>query len=130
MITVDTSVWVTFLRGSDPRIVRQLDLLLEHDEALLPVPARIELLAGSPRRQEALLADLLSAVKPLSVEATSWVLIERWARAAARSGDRFGLGDLMIAATAAEASAPLWSLDGDFERMARRGWIQLYRPTA
>ena len=53
-------------------------------------------------------------------------MIERWVTEAADKGQRFGVGDLLIAALAAERNALVWSLDADFERLARLKLVQLY----
>jgi predicted nucleic acid-binding protein len=48
-----------------------------------------------------------------------------WQRPAGQSGHRSGVGDLLIAALAAESGCALWSLETDFARMARLGLITL-----
>jgi predicted nucleic acid-binding protein len=58
---------------------------------------------------------------------STWELVESWLDPAARAGERFGVTDLLIGALAAERAAPLWSLDHDFERMARLDLIRLHR---
>jgi predicted nucleic acid-binding protein len=44
------------------------------------------------------------------------------------AGQRFGIVDLLIAATAHEHGASVWSLNSDFERFAKLRFIKLRRP--
>ena len=127
MIVVDTSVWVAALRrdGVEARILRGL---LDADEALLPVPVRIELLAGTSARQRAALQTGL-AVLPLAYPTdATWRLMAEWTDRAATSGAAFGVGDLLIAALAYEAGARVWSLDAAFARMERLHLCERYDP--
>lgn len=126
MIAVDTSVWIVFFRGKDPAVTARLQDLLRRDAVVLPVPVRIELLGGLGRQDRARLKKLLDAVPPVRPTAETWTLIETWVERAWASGDHFGMGDLLIAALAAEGKHALWSLDGDFARMAALGFITPY----
>jgi len=45
------------------------------------------------------------------------------------AGERFGIGDLLIAAIAAGREATVRSLDDDFARMARPGFVGLHGPS-
>ena len=64
---------------------------------------------------------------PLAVPTEdTWRLVERWIDDAADAGQRFAVVDLLIAALAHELTGLIWSLDGDFERMARLGFVQQY----
>jgi predicted nucleic acid-binding protein len=53
--------------------------------------------------------------------------MDRWAEQAGNRGQRFGVGDLLIAALAHDAGALVWSLDADFGRMARLKFVDLYQ---
>jgi predicted nucleic acid-binding protein len=127
MIVVDTSVWIAFFRGSDRKVGERLQELLERDEVALPILVRIELLSGVRRPEMARLRRVLSALPLRYPSDDIWTTIERWIETGNNAGQRFGVGDLIIAAVAAQWDESIWSLDSDFLRMADLGWIRLYR---
>jgi predicted nucleic acid-binding protein len=55
----------------------------------------------------------------------TWDTMEQWAFHAAEKGYRFGVGDLLVAAIAAERHAAVWSLDADSAPMQRLGFIDV-----
>lgn len=128
MILVDTSVWVSALRDTGSLEATGLRGLLDDDEVAMAMPVKIELLAGASAADLRRLRPLLSAL-PLWIPAEStWWLADSWLDTAARAGERFGMADLVIAALAAERSAPLWSLDRDFERLESLGLVERHAP--
>jgi predicted nucleic acid-binding protein len=128
MIVVDTSVWVAALRDGDCREARALAALLDADEVTLPVTVRSEILAGASKRDLPMLRRTLSALPIAYPGEETWSLIDEWIDGAAPKGQRFGFGDLLIGALAAELGALVWSLDSDFTRMSKAGLIQLFEP--
>jgi predicted nucleic acid-binding protein len=126
VIAVDTSVWVAVLRSSSAPEAPILAQLIDADAVILPLPVRVELLSGTPVKDRTTLKARLSALAVAHPTDETWAMIERWVETAADQGHRFGVGDLMIAALAAERGALVWSLDGDFERMERLKLVQLY----
>jgi predicted nucleic acid-binding protein len=126
VIVVDTSVWVAALRSQTAPEAVTLRALLDADEVGLPVPVRAEILSGASRADSGGLKRVLSALPILYPTDETWALIEGWIDRAARRGERFGMGDLLIAGVCAEAGALMWSLDADFQRMGRLKLIGLY----
>lgn len=126
MIVADTSVWVAALRDKTSDEAHVLSALLDADEVALPVPVRIEILAGASKRDLPRLRRVLSALPLVYPGEETWQVIDGWLDRAAQTGQRFGFGDLLIGALASEAGALVWSLDADFRRMSRAGLIDLY----
>ena len=126
MIVVDTSVWVSALRAPGSPEAPFLVDLLDADEVGLALPVRVELLSGASTPDRAKLRRTLSALPVLYPTDETWALIDSWIDIAARKGQRFALGDLLIGAIAAEQGALVWSLDADFARMASAGLIGRY----
>ena len=126
MIVVDTSVWVTVLRRRGGADALTFESLLDADEVLLPAPVRTELLSGVRSVHRQALRRILTALPVAYPTDETWQQMDNWASEGAERGQSFGVGDLLIGAMAREAGALVWSLDSDFQRMAKLKFIDLY----
>jgi predicted nucleic acid-binding protein len=122
LLFVDTSVWVNFFRGREPE-VRRLSDFLDEGRVALAAPVRVELLSGASKNDFRRLQRTLSALPVFFPSEATFRLIETWLERAVAGGERFGAVDLLIAAIAQEREGRLWSLDADFKRMARLGFV-------
>jgi len=127
---VDSSIWISYLRHGEPSIVKPLELLLDQDEVALSAVVHLELLSGAAQKSLGVLARLLQAIPVYYPSKDTFGLAESWVQKGRRAGNLFGAMDLVIAATAAERGGTIWSADGDFVRMARLGWVKLFRDTS
>jgi predicted nucleic acid-binding protein len=128
VIVVDTSVWVSALRSGTSPEAKVLGQLLDADEVGLAVPVRLELLGGASNHDRVRLRRALSALPLLYPMDSTWQSMETWVERASAAGHRFGVGDLLIGALAHETGSLVWSLDADFARMSRLGFVALYVP--
>jgi len=126
VIVVDTSVWVDAARRPAGRTAPVLQQLLDADEVALPLPVRLELMAGISRRDRTAFRRGLTALPVLVPTEDTWRLIEDWVAPAADRGERFGVTDLLVAGLAHEIGALVWSLDDDFARMERLGLVRRF----
>ena len=126
MIAVDTSVWVSALRGRSDAIAATLKSLLDADEVVLPLPVRLELMSGFARSQRAALRRALTGLPVVFPTEETWAIVEGWIEPAASAGFRFGQTDLLIAALASEVDALVWSLDTDFQQLESLEFVRRY----
>ncbi len=126
MVVVDSSVWIDFFRGRGNALCTHLEALLDADQVAIPAPVRIELLGGARKAELPKLRRVMEALPLLVPSALVWKGIEAWLDRAVGTGQHFGMGDLLVAGIAAENRAAVWSLDGDFQRMAKLGWIRMH----
>lgn len=127
MIVVDTSVWVAARRQSPGNIAPALNALLDADEVALALPVRLELWAGTAKADRGRFRRAFSALPLLVPTEETWKPLDDWIARAGDTGLRFGLTDLLIARLADEAGALVWSLDADFEQLAKLEMVRLYR---
>lgn len=126
MIVVDTSVFLAAPRH--PSVAETLRTLIELDEAVLALPVRLELLAGTARHDRATFRRVYGALPQVHPTEETWLPIPEWIERASDAGECFGLVDLLIASMANEIGGLVWSLDKDFERMERLQLVSRYVP--
>jgi predicted nucleic acid-binding protein len=128
MIVVDTSVWVSVFRRRTSPEAEAFAALLDTDEILLPAPVRTELLGGVRPAHRQALRRILTALPVAYPTTETWKQMDDWAIEGSERGQSFGVGDLLIGAMARGAGALVWSLDTDFQRMARLKFVDLFEP--
>jgi predicted nucleic acid-binding protein len=126
VIVVDTSVWIGV--RSDAPLAAALDSLIDADEVALALPVRLELWAGTARKDRRALSRALSALAQLVPTDETWRQMADAIARAADAGERFAFVDMMIGVLASDSGALVWSLDSDFERMERLGLVSRYDP--
>ncbi len=129
MTIVDTSVWIDYFRVQSQGLVSALNSLLDEDRVALAVPIRIEILSGASKKEGQTLKRLLEALPIFFPTDLTWQRMEEWVEAGLNRGERFGTLDLLIAAICHEQNVPLWSLDKDFCRMEKLGWVRRFTPS-
>jgi predicted nucleic acid-binding protein len=126
VIVVDTSVWIEANRRPLGTIPHALRRLIDADEIALPLPVRLELVAGIARKDRRAFVRALSGLPVIMPTEETWRAVEGWIPAAADKGQRFAVTDLLIAGLAHDIDALVWSMDDDFGRMERLGFVRRY----
>jgi len=125
MIFIDTSVWIEYFKAKESPVQRVLHELLDQDQVALPSLVWLEILSGARKSEMAKLKRVLSALPRFYPDEATWKKVEEWIEVGLNNGQRFGVADLLIAAIATEHKAKLWTLDSDFKRMAKLGFLEL-----
>ena len=123
MISVDSSVLISFLHGEDrPEVERLIQWLTEDRVALAPSTVT-EMLSDPKGGDEACL--LLSELAVVPIAEGFWERAGQLRASVRRTGAKAALGDALIAQNCLDADIPLLTRDADFEAFARVGGLKL-----
>ena len=128
MILVDTSIWIEYFHLKNQKLNLDLRQRLEEDQLCISVVTRIELLAGISKKQQTKFLNALNVVTTYYPDLKDWKTIESWTEQAKKDGFHFQISDLMIASAAHNNTCEIYTLDSDFKRMEKYGWIRLFQP--
>ena len=122
-VLVDSSVFIEFLRG---RGDGTLEVLLLNNQVLLSQVARIELFAGSRRKEDRIMDKLLAGLRQIPEFPPATLVQEILIRVRGR-GLLGGFPDLMLLADAQREKAPLYTLDRKLARLATELKVKLFQ---
>ncbi len=111
MILVDTSVWVNFLRKSDPDTVDMLKTYLKKDHIYAVSAVFGELLQGAKNKREEALISKLWENLPKVEEDQLFIMAGRLSKDYKLYASGVGLIDCYILAAAMDNNLTLWTLD-------------------
>ncbi len=118
MVIVDTSVWVQAYRDSESDAAHELASLLVQDQAIMVGPVLSELLAGARSEEEfEFLSSRLTVLHYVEFDKQTWIRHARLSAHLRKSGMKIGMADTAIACIALQHDLPIYSLDGDFDRV-------------
>ena len=116
---VDSSAWISFLRGDAPAI-RRIDPLLATGTVGVVGPIVAEVLSGAASRAEFdHLRDLFEGLERLADPPDLWDQVAEARYALARKGHQASLVDLAISLTCLGGGHTLVTRDQDFRAIAR-----------
>ena len=119
MVIADSSVWIDFQRAPDSEVGRELDRLLANNEVVMVGPVLTEVLQGARSEGELeFFSSHLTALWFLETNQETWVRAGELNHRLRQEGRVLALGDLIIATLALEYNVPVYSLNGDFDRVS------------
>ncbi len=127
MILVDTSVWIEYFHLKNQKLYLDLTQRLEEDLLCISVVTRIELLTGISKKHKAKFSNALNVLTTFYPDVKDWMTIELWIEQGREDGFQFQISDLMIASAAQKNNCEIYTLDGDFKRMEKYGWVRLFQ---
>ncbi len=128
MVIADTSVWINAQRMPESSDGLEFWSLFDRREILIVGPVFAELLQGSRTQREfdALLSHI-DALDYLEIDRDTWQIVARIRRHLSKRGCMIGFSDTITAALSIQHDVPIYTLDGDFERVPE---VKLYQPTS
>ena len=118
MVIVDTSVWAQAYRDSESDAARELASLLVRDKVVMVGPVMSELLAGAKNEEQfEFLSSRLTVLRYCEFDKDTWVRHATLSAHLRKAGNKIGMADTAIACIALQHDLPLYTLDGDFDRV-------------
>lgn len=118
MVIADTSIWITFQRLPTSDVGRNMESLLAKDEITMVGPVLTEVLQGARSDAEyTFFADRLRVLDFIDTDVETWIRAGHINFDLKRQGNILALADVVIAALSMQHNVPLYTTDGDFNRI-------------
>ena len=119
MVIADSSIWIDFQRDPGSETGRELDRLLDADEVVMVGPVLTEVLQGARSEGELeFFSSHLTALLFLETSQETWVRAGELNYQLRQSGNMLSVGDLVISTLGLQHDMAVYSLNGDFDRVA------------
>ena len=126
MVIADSSVWIAFQRQPQSEVGRHLDSLLADDRVIMVGPVLTEILQGARTETEfSFFAERLGSLSFIEADQETWVRAGELNFQLKSQGRILAFADLIISALALQHHIPLYTVDGDFQRVPG---LELYEP--
>jgi predicted nucleic acid-binding protein len=114
-ILVDTSVWVEYFRGGNPKLSARLDELIERGRICIPAIVLAELIQGAKTEPERrTIEDLKDAFTVIDQKEGTWIEAGKLSFNVRRKGKSIHLTDCYIAMIARENGCSILTCDAHF----------------
>lgn len=126
-VLIDTSVWITFFRGKNQRIVTEVSSLLQKGKVLIAGIVLVELLQGALNEKE--LENILNLLKPvdrIDPSGREWEEAGRLSYRLRKKGHTVSTVDALLAALAIENDCLIFTEDKHFEAISKQTDLRLY----
>jgi predicted nucleic acid-binding protein len=116
-VLIDTSAWISALRGSDEEIKHTVDALLGTDQALFCGVVEMELLHGMRPRERKLLLPLFEALRYVDIDREDWKAAGNMLASMRSRGTAVPASDALIACLCLRHGLELLTKDHHFEKI-------------
>lgn len=116
-VLIDSSVWISYFRGSDAEIAREVDQLLDEDRAALCGMVELEILQGLRDKERQQVKDLFQVLYFIEAERDDFIVAGERLNALRQTGITIPASDCLIAMQCHRRNFALFSLDSDFDHM-------------
>lgn len=127
-IIIDTSVWIDYLRGKNLPLISDVNSIIRQRLARTLNVIVAELIRGSLHQKEIKIIQQTIASIPQPIFPTDpWSDVGMFCFSLARKGLSCGLIDAYIAHTAIQNHWAIFTLDKDFDRIAKLSSLKLWK---
>ncbi len=127
-IVIDTSVWIEYFRGKNTFIIEEVEKAIDEKRVVsLPI-ILAELLRGCLTKNEVkIVRETIGKIPSYPLKEDFWEKVGLFCFQLARKGFTSGLIDAYIALATLESGSQLFTLDKDFQKIARLSPLQLFK---
>ena len=129
MVLVDSSIWIEAARKDGDLTAKvALEALLEHYEAALCSPVRLEVLGGARRVERRRMESYFASLPYIPLEEADWANAVRSSWSLRDAGMTIPWNDILVATASVRWKYRVYARDDHFDAMRSILGLELYEP--